>query len=168
MVLLIPGLGHGHHPIYSLQENYSFVESVVHSRAEELVRMSLTGEHTSSIKGIPFAQEIGQHTSKDENGKGDMHVRSILFKSQKAFVDGSIIYSCNYITSKPLYSFLWETQPISPNNLHADCKDNGFDCTWQISVLMPKYNTCAWFVNLISHDGLLISSILNIDFASQS
>ena len=163
-VSLIKNLGHGHNPSYQRSENYAFVDSLVESRNSKNLGSTDPGESTyRKAKGDPFAVQIDHYTQPEKDGIGDMLSHTVVFRSKIPFVAASKVYACGDIFSAPLFQRLWESTPIQKRFIEShDCSADARECSWSVTVKMPIYNSCAWYVSVTTNTGLEVSSALDI------
>jgi len=165
MILLIPDLGHSHVYVFRRPENYYFVKSIMESRAEKVLDFSSTETKLpdSEIKGEPFVMQLGKRKSQDKTSQGDMLLHTFVFLSKIDFIDAEVVYSCGDIFSAALHKHYWESKPVQKLDKEGCPSTTDGTCLWSVTVKIPIFNSCAWYVNLTTENGLVVSSTLDIN-----
>jgi len=154
MVLLVPKFGHGHGMIWRRPESYFFVESVIHSRKQKLEDLDVSSDQ--AVHGSVYAHQVDKYVLKH----GPKRVHSLVFRSAKPFVKAELIYSCESDTQLALYHKAWHTRAVD-RLVSVDCEIET-ECLWLVSFNeKQEFDHCSWFINLLTNNGMLVSSTLN-------
>jgi hypothetical protein len=159
MTLIIPGLRHGHLPIYGLTEQYLFAETVMGIRPYQRDRETCTLDSM-------WAQQV--------NVQSDAKIELMVLEAKKQDAD-SFKFSVDFelVRTKQIEKAIlvatmdsidiisserkWEEISISEIASVEDVDENGPRSLWKISVDVST-STTAWYIHVTTKDDLAFSS----------
>jgi len=156
MVLLVGQFAHSHGIVWRRPESYFFVKSVLDSRKKKL--LNLLPEHvTTTVHGSVYATQVDSYVIKDETKR----VQAVVFESVRPFLHGELYFSCEANPQLALYEQQWNSRSVDRLD-ELGCEENTNKCTWLVSFTEgAEFYKCAWFINLKTNNGLVVSTSLN-------